>query len=72
MQMIPKYFDYALNSNNVKVLKKTRYNRIFSAFWCRLSESNQQPIDYKSIALPIELRRHLVDTVGIEPTTSSV
>ena len=27
--------------------------------WCRLSESNQQPDDYKSTALPIELRRHL-------------
>ena len=40
--------------------------------WCRLSESNQQPDDYKSTALPIELRRRLVDTVGIEPTTSSV
>ena len=26
--------------------------------WCRLSESNQQPTDYKSVALPIELRRH--------------
>ena len=26
--------------------------------WCRLSESNQQPDDYKSTALPIELRRH--------------
>ena len=25
--------------------------------WCRLSESNQQPDDYKSTALPIELRR---------------
>ncbi len=41
--------------------------------WCRLSESNQQPTDYKSVALPIELRRHfLVDTTGIEPVTSSV
>ena len=27
--------------------------------WCRLSESNQQPDDYKSTALPIELRRHV-------------
>ena len=27
--------------------------------WCRLSESNQQPDDYKSTALPIELRRHI-------------
>ena len=29
--------------------------------WCRLSESNQQPDDYKSTALPIELRRLLID-----------
>ena len=29
--------------------------------WCRLSESNQQPDDYKSTALPIELRRHLLN-----------
>ena len=28
-----------------------------AAVWCRLSESNQQPDDYKSTALPIELRR---------------
>ena len=28
-------------------------------WWCRLSESNQQPTDYKSVALPIELRRHI-------------
>ena len=27
--------------------------------WCRLPESNQQPDDYKSTALPIELRRHI-------------
>ena len=27
--------------------------------WCRLSESNQQPTDYKSVALPIELRRQI-------------
>ncbi len=27
--------------------------------WCRLSESNQQPTDYKSVPLPIELRRHM-------------
>ena len=40
--------------------------------WCRLSESNQQPDDYKSTALPIELRRRMVDAAGLEPTTSSV
>ena len=26
--------------------------------WCRLKESNPQPTDYKSVALPIELSRH--------------
>ncbi len=29
--------------------------------WCCLSESNQQPIDYKSIALPVELRQHFLN-----------
>ena len=26
--------------------------------WCRLTESNRQPTDYDSVALPIELSRH--------------
>ena len=26
--------------------------------WCRLSDSNQPPADYKSAALPDELKRH--------------
>ena len=26
--------------------------------WCRLSDSNQSPTDYKSVALPNELKRH--------------
>ena len=55
-----------------KKKKITPYEVMFYSRWCRLSESNQQPDDYKSTALPIELRRHMVDTVGIEPTTSSV
>ena len=29
--------------------------------WCRLSDSNQPPADYKSAALPIELRQHHYD-----------
>ena len=28
--------------------------------WCRQTESNRQPIDYKSIALPIELCRQML------------
>ena len=27
--------------------------------WCRLKDLNPQPTDYKSVALPIELSRHL-------------
>ena len=30
----------------------------FKKKWCRLSESNQSPTDYKSVALPDELKRH--------------
>ena len=32
---------------------------IFDFQWCRLSESNQSPTDYKSVALPDELKRHI-------------
>ena len=35
----------------------THWNR-----WCRLQESNPRPTDYKSVALPTELNRHLVAT----------
>ena len=27
--------------------------------WCRLWDSNSRPTDYKSVALPTELRRHV-------------
>ena len=38
--------------------------------WCRLEESNLQPTDYKSVALPIELSRHsMVEVNGLEPLT---
>ena len=37
--------------------------------WCRQRESNPQPTDYKSVALPITLCRQMVGDVGLEPTT---
>ena len=40
--------------------KKSLFLGLIQTKWCRLSESNQQPIDYKSIALPVELRRRLL------------
>ena len=39
------------------------------SIWCRKQDLNPQPTDYKSVALPIELFRHiLVPVVGVEPT----
>lgn len=35
--------------------------------WCRLQESNPQPTDYKSVALPVVLSRHMVGMTGFEP-----
>ena len=32
---------------------------MFKKKWCRLSDSNQSPADYKSAALPNELKRHI-------------
>ena len=47
--------------------------KVIVFIWCRLEDSNLQPIDYKSIALPIEPSRHImVDATGFEPATSSV
>ena len=41
--------------------------------WCRLSESNQSPTDYKSVALPDELKRHkMAGATRIELATSCV
>ena len=44
--------------------------------WCRREDLNPQPTDYKSVALPVELRRQIlmgvgimVDADGIEPPT---
>ena len=39
--------------------------------WCRHQESNSGPTDYKSVALPIELSRHIfmVEAEGLEPPT---
>ena len=37
--------------------------------WSRWLDSNPQPADYKSAALPIELHRRMVPQGGIEPPT---
>ncbi len=43
--------------------------------WCRLRESNPQPTDYKSVALPVTLSRRykipkkMVGAIGLEPMT---
>lgn len=43
-------------------MKKPRMAR-----WSYRWELNPQPIDYKSIALPVELRQHVAGVAGIEP-----
>ena len=36
---------------------------------CRPEDLNPQPTDYKSVALPIELGRQMVEDAGLEPAT---
>ena len=36
---------------------------------CRQEDLNPQPTDYKSVALPVELHRHMVEDDGLEPPT---
>ena len=38
--------------------------------WCRKQESNPQPTDYKSVALPVApFRQNMVGDIGLEPMT---
>lgn len=39
--------------------------------WSRQQESNLQPTDYKSVALPIAPRRHMECVTGFEPVPSA-
>ena len=41
----------------------------YCSLWSRWLDSNPQPADYKSAALPIELHRRVVPWGGIEPST---
>lgn len=41
-------------------------------FWSHRTESNREPANYKSAALPIEPRWHLEWQTGLEPATSSL
>jgi hypothetical protein len=50
--------------------KKAKYNSNF--FWSWRLDLNQRPADYKSAALPTELRQHLERETGLEPATYSL
>ncbi len=39
------------------------YVAIAKKLWCRLEDLNPQPTDYKSVALPIELNRHINEII---------
>ncbi len=59
-----------------KVLLTIIQKLYISLKWCRPKESNPQPTDYKSVALPIELGRQnvilkkmMVEDAGLEPAT---
>ena len=53
--------------------KSKRKNAPNGAFlnWCRLSDLNQRPTDYKSAALPAELNRRCQTIIHISKTNAS-
>ena len=56
--------------NNTSLLDMANSFFCITNIWCRLGDSNSRPTDYKSVALPTELNRHLLGrVVGVEPTT---
>ena len=68
------FFFYKAKHQEIAINKK-RPIFVRLTFLSLLSESNQWPTDYKSVALPAELRRHHVwkfkkePLIGIEPMT---
>ena len=62
------------SGTKLKFSKKFNFLNLKNApkiHWCRLGDSNSRPTDYKSVALPTELNRHILGRViGIEPMTS--
>ena len=51
-------------------LQSAAFSHFATSPQCRPQESNLQPTDYKSVALPIELGRHkMVEVTGLEPVT---
>ena len=55
-------------SKKIRAYLLCRVIYLLSSNWCRHQDSNSGPIDYKSIALPTELCRHMAEDVGFEPT----
>src|SRR5680860_78883 len=46
--------------DELPLLHPAMLNHIVDLKWSQRWDSNPQPTDYKSVALPIELRRHLI------------
>ncbi len=68
MISIAENYDYYCNFIAKKNLS---FDKLLNKWWFR-SESNQRHMDFQSIALPTELRNHLVAGEGFEPTTSGL
>ena len=53
----------------IKQKARQVYNKSNFKYWSHLSDLNGRPTDYKSVALPAELKWHiqLVTPTGIEP-----
>ena len=53
--------------SSVSALSAQRSTIELSSYkWCRRQESNLQPTDYKSVALPVAPRRHMVERERFE------
>lgn len=45
--------NFNLDVDNYKKTPHVIYGGVISKYWCRREESNLQPIDYETIALPL-------------------
>ncbi len=61
----------AISFKKMVVFKTNKKPRKTAGIWCRLSDLNQRPTDYKSAALPAELNRRCPTIIHISKTNAS-
>ena len=56
----PTGFEPAVSCVTGRHVRPLHHSSRITLKWCRREDLNPQPTDYKSVALPVELQRHIM------------